>query len=155
MITLTWGNLRDDNFMKHLGELCAKPLGYDCAMRFAIIGREVKKQKKLCVTTHESILKKLGTPDKEGRGLFNIPDAKMTEYVSEMEKLDAHDFQISVSKFNAIKLSELTELTAEHLILLEPLFLPFEIPVGQEPKYDGPKAVPSKPIEAQPSPAGH
>lgn len=151
MITLTWGNLRDREFMNSMGKLYAQPMGYEFGMRFALLGREIKKQQKLCDTTHEGILKKYGTPDAEKPGVYKLAEATKDEYVKEMEKLDAHEFTVRISKFDASKLSEVVKFSPQDLMLLEPLLLPFE---SSETKPDL-KAVPEKQAEQPSAPATH
>lgn len=128
MITLTWGNLRDFEFKASLGKLYAKPMGYSEGMRFALMGREIKKQQTLCDETHTGILKKYGIPDTEKPGVFTIPEANRETYAKEMEKLDATKFEVRVNRFDALKLSETIEFSPQDLMLLEPILLPFEIP---------------------------
>lgn len=128
MITLTWGNLRNGEFRASLGKLYAKPMGYSEGMRFALLGKEIKKQQALCEETHAGMLKKYGTPDPERTDVFSIPEANQAAYTTDMTKLDATTFTIKVSRFDALKLSESIEFSPQDLMLLEPILLPFEIP---------------------------
>lgn len=100
MIKLTWGQLRDRDFMESMGNLFGIPTGYETGMKFSLLGREVKKQEKLCQETHMSILKKYGSPDKEKFGHFKIHDATMAEFEKEIEKLNAHEFSVNINKIS-------------------------------------------------------
>lgn len=131
MLTMTWGNLRDREFMNSFGMLFAKPMGYDFGMRLALIGREVKKQQKLCDEVHLNILKKYGDEDKEKPGVYSIREVTRKEYIEDMTKLDKTEFTVRVTKLDALKLSETVQFSPQDLLLLEPLLLPFEIPVEQ------------------------
>lgn len=127
MITLTWGNVRDQNFMTSLGTVCAKPVGYDVGMKIALIGREIKKQQKLLDETHEGVLKKYGTPIEGQPGRYNIKPETRKEYDAEMAKIDAHEFTVKVNKLDPKELSEqMGKLAPQDLILLEPLLKPLE-----------------------------
>lgn len=126
MITLTWGNLRDREFMASLGKLYAQPMGFDLGLNFALLGKEIKKQQKLCDTTHEGILKKFGTADLEKPGVYKLADATREEYAEEMMKLDAHAFELKIPCFDAAKLSEVVKFSPQDLMLLEPLLRPLE-----------------------------
>lgn len=148
MIKITWGNLRDRDFMQSLGKLYGQPMDYADGMKFAIIGREIKKQQKLCDQVHEGLLKKYGTPDAEKRGFFKLNEETKDEYTKEMEKLDATTFEVKVEKFNAQKLSGVIKFAPQDLMMLEPLFLPFET-AGETASPL--KAVPSEPQAEAPA----
>jgi len=147
MIKLTWGNLRDRDFMTSLGKLYGQPLGYEYGSKLAIIGREVKKQEALCNETHLGLLKKYGTPDKEKRGVFQLHDATREEFDAELKKMDAHEFTLTFGKFDAMKLEEACKFSPQDLMLLEPLLMPFEIPAESA----GLKAVPKETPAPSPS----
>jgi hypothetical protein len=149
MIKITWGNLRDRDFMQSLGKLYGQPMGYLEGMKFALIGREIKKQQKLCDQVHEGLLKKFGTPDPEKKGIYKLNEATIEDYKKEMEQLDATGFEVKVAKFDPAKLSEIVKFSPQDLMLLEPLFTPFEV-TGDAPPL---KVVPGdNPVE---SPATH
>lgn len=143
MITLTWGNLRDRDFMESMGKLCGKPMSYEHGSKIALVGREMKKQQKLCNETHDSLLKKFGTPDEKKPGVYTLHEVTRNEYAAEMTKLDAHEFTVNVNKIDASILNDAIELAPQDLILLEPLFLPLEERVaGKKPLASVPKTAP-------------
>lgn len=126
MIKLTWGNLRDTEFMRSLGKLFGQPMSYDYGCRFTLLGREIKKQQKLCDETHLGILKKYGTPDKEKTGVYQLHDATREEYAEEMKKLDDHEFTVRVQKFDGQALSEIVKMSPQDLMLIEGILLPID-----------------------------
>jgi len=127
MITLYWSNLRDGEFMNSMHKLYSQPLGYEYGMKLALLGKVIKSQQKLLQETHESILKKFGTLDTENvqKGVYKLNEATKDEYAKELEKLDAHSFEVKIGKLDASVLSEVVKFTAQDLMLLEPLLLPF------------------------------
>jgi len=152
MITLTWGNIRDREFLNALGKLYANPMDFDMSLSFALMGKEIKSQEKLCNETHESLLKKYGTPDKTRPGTYNLTEATRDEYASEMIKLDAHIFEIAkIKRFDAKALSTVMKFSPQDLMLLEPLMIPYKH------TDDLPKLVPkgSPVTEIQEAPASH
>lgn len=150
MIKLTWENVGDNNFMGSLAKLLEAPMGYDLGMRFALLGREIKKQKQLRGDTYDSILKKYGKPDKDKRGTYNIPPDKIEEYNEELKKLDAHTFDVKLAKFDAKKLSGVIEILPQDIMLLEPILLPLDVAEESTPVYEKAPTRP-KPSEAAPN----
>lgn len=150
MIKLTWGNLRDHDFMQAIGRLYGKPMGYGVGMAFALLGKEMKKQQKLCDTVHEGLLKKFGTADPEKKGYYKLNEGTTAEYQAELEKLNATAFEVRVERFNSEKLSEVVEFSPQDWMILEPILTPFELPTEKTPL----KAVPSNQSEV-PAPPGH
>jgi hypothetical protein len=126
MIKLTWGELRDNEFMHALEGLFEKKQGYDVAMKIALLGEEIKKQRTLLNNAHEALLKEFGTPDPAKRGHYKLNDATIDKYEEEMKKLYDHSFEVKVNKFDAKKLSEKYEFSPKELIFLKPLFMSFE-----------------------------
>ena len=147
MIKITWGNLRDREFMGALGKLYGQPMDYADGMKFALVGREIKKQQKLCDQVHEGLLKKFGTPDPEKRGFYKLHEETKEEYAKEIEKLDATVFEVKVEKFNAQNLSKSIKFSPQDLMMLEPLLQPFELASEATPL----KAVPSEPQAEAPA----
>lgn len=155
MITITWGSLGDQEFLMSIHKLFGKGVGFDIGMRLALLGKEIKNQQKLRTETHEGILKKFGNADKDRPGMYNIPPEKREAYTEEMKKLDAHTFETKIKRFEAQAVSSAVDFTPQDLMLLEPLFLPFEIPAddAKAPL----KSVPTPPAgaPAPSSPASH
>jgi hypothetical protein len=146
MIKLTWGNLRNSEFMQSLGKIYGQAMGFDVGMKLALLGREIKKQQKLCDETHLGILKKYGTEDEKKPGFYQIKEEYRKEYAAEMEKLDAHDFSVKINRVDASKLAETVQFSPQDLMLLEPVFAPFD--ETAEPVL---KAVPEQPQPTQPT----
>lgn len=154
MITMTWGNLRDNEFVMSLEKLFGKGLGFENGVRLALLGQEIKAQRKLLTETHETILKKFGTPDKERPGMYNIPENQREGYAEEMKKFEEHPFETKIKRFDALKLSESIDFTPQDLMLLEPLLLPFEIPADDKAPLKA-VAAPAAGAPAPSSPASH
>lgn len=153
MITITWGNLRDQTFMQALGKLYSQPMGYESGLKFALIGKQIKNQQKLCDEVHEGILKKFGTADTEKKGFYKLNEETKDQYAAEMKKLEATEFHVRVSKFNSLELSEVIKFSPQDLMILEPLFEPFEIPSDVGAPTLG--VVPSAPTTEAQAPASH
>lgn len=141
MIQLTWGHLLDRDFLTSVGKFYAQPMGYEFGMKFAMIGKEVKKQQKQCEEVHEGILKKFGEPDEKRPGFYNIPEAKREIYAEEMKKLGLHKFEIRIEKIDAFKLSETMKLSPQDLMVLEPLLEPLEMDLSQAKERPKPQPV--------------
>jgi hypothetical protein len=133
--------------MQSLGKLYSQPMGFDFGMRFALLGREIKKQQKLCDEVYLGILKKHGNTDPESKDRYNIPEANREAYAAELKKLNEHSFDVKINRFDAAKLSEVIKFSPQDLMLLEPLLLPLELP---------PETAVLKPVPASPpQPSAH
>lgn len=152
MIKLTWGNLRDREFLTALGKLFAQPMGFDLSRDFVLIGKEIKVQQKMMDETHEKMLKKYGVADTERKGFYNIPEgANREEYAEEIKKLEANTFKIRIKRFDPEEIAKLIQLSPQDFLFLEPLLLPIELPAEVEESTN-------QPVEeqkAQPEPATH
>lgn len=133
MITLTWENLRDPEFINSLERLYRQPLPFQLIQKFVLIYKEVRAQQKLLEECHQKLLDSFGTPKKQDpktppmMGIqYDIPPEKVKEFNDEWLKLLETKFKIRVSKLDSKKLSEKIDLSPKEWILLEAIFLPFE-----------------------------
>jgi hypothetical protein len=127
MITLSWGNLKNNDFMVSLAKLFAAPMDFKDAQKCVLLGRAVKEQQELADAAHKKLLEKYGKPDKEQEGFFTIPEAKRKAYGEEMEKFSKHKFKVKVGRLDAEAISDKLEFSPQDLLLLEDVLAPIEL----------------------------
>lgn len=147
MTRITWGDLRNPDFMQAIGKVFNTPMGFDAAQKFVLLGREFKKQQMMLFETHTKILNEFGTKEAKGNN-YKIHDGKVAEFDAEMKKLEAHYFDVRVDKFDPKVLAAKMELSPQEWMFLAPILA----------EDTGAKVIDiKKPVEAtpeQPSP-GH
>lgn len=123
VITLTWGNLKDDEFMKSIGEFYNKKLGFLYAKNIAVLYKRIKEEMALSQEVHNKLLTEFGTPDEAKPGNYIIPDDKKPGFAVEWEKFLKTEFVVNVPKFDPKKLSDHLLFSPQDLMTLEPIFV--------------------------------
>lgn len=129
MITLTWGDLRSQDFQEAIDRLIKKPMGFELGQKFVLIGRELKKQKAMMIECHEKLLKEFGTPDPKVKGSYVIPDGSTDKFAAEMKKMIEHRFEIKLSKFDPVKISEKIDLCPQDWLALDMMMAEIKEPL--------------------------
>lgn len=127
MITLTWGHLKDEEFMKSIGEFYNKKLGFLYAKNIAILYKKIKEELALSQEVHNKLLTEFGTPDPNKANNYIIPEDKKPLFAVEYEKLLKTEFVVKVPKFDAKRLSDHLLFSPQDLMILEPIFVSDEL----------------------------
>ena len=148
MIELSWGNLKNNDFMMSLQKLFAAPMGFHNAQKFVLLGRAIKDQQAIVEATHKKILEKFGTPEENNPGSFTIPEENRKGYGEEMEKLMKNKFKCRIKRVDASSLQDTVKFSPQDLLLLEDILLPLE-------ELEGEVSEIQKGQEAQPEATAH
>jgi hypothetical protein len=132
VITLKWGHLKDEEFMRCIGEFYNKKLGLLYAKNMAILYKKIKEEMVLSQEVHNKLLTEYGTPDPDKAGNYLIADDKKPGFAVEWEKFLKTEFVVNVPKFDLKKLSELLMFSPQDLMVLEDVFVQDEIEVKSQ-----------------------
>lgn len=120
MVTITYGNILNDNFMSVLAKLVTAKLDWPDTCKLTLLSKEVIKQRAKAAEQLDSLRKRYGA------------DAAEKEKMNEaLKALDQVKFEVKIAPFDPAKLFEAAKLTTQDLILVENLLMP--IPEGPTP----------------------
>lgn len=128
MIKMTWGNLRDHEFMKVLNSLFeAKNLGLTNAGKLKLLGVEIRKQQVKLNEEFDEILKTYGEEIKDQPGNYNVKPDNRKAYADAVKKLEETTFTCKyMSRLDPVELDRNFKLSGSDLFLLDPILLPLE-----------------------------
>lgn len=123
MIKLTWGQLRNAEFMALLTRLFKTPLGYHLGQLFVQLGEKIHIQLGLYNDKVNELNKKYSEPDPASPGDRKLIEETKNEYVNEMMKLDAVTFDTHLPKVEGSSFPDSALLTPQDYMLLKPILL--------------------------------
>lgn len=121
-ITLTWGNLRDQEFMAALGKLFTVEMHAKKTKPFKTLAKVIFAERKKSEAGHLELLRKYGV--EEGKtGQYAFKDDNHAKFEEAMNEQNAIEFKTGVPKMLDSIIGENILFSPHEMLKLDPLFL--------------------------------
>lgn len=118
MIELTWGLIREPNFMQAMGKLIHSPLDFKEAYHISRIASVIETEQREADKLFQTFIKKFAEIDDKGN--YKVKKECMDDWTKQTGEFLATKFTVKKTKLDLSKLESI-KFTAAEVAMLEPL----------------------------------
>ena len=124
MIQMTWGQIRNTQFLDGLGKLKGLPLPFKLSYNISKITTKVEAELKAAQTEFVKIVGKYADIDEAGN--YKVKEGNEETFKSDMTAFFGMTFEIDKNKINVADFPSDVKISAEDIMALEPILFGLE-----------------------------